>query len=303
MLELKDINIDDKEMFNRYLKRKCSKNSEFTFTNFYMWRKSYDMKYAIIDDMLCIMPQHAGGPRSATFPIGFIGEDGKERDVRPVIERLMRYFEETNQSPLLRLYDEQTVQKLIKAFPGRFLITEDVNYEDYVYDVQQLINLSGKKFHGKKNHVNKFKKTYDWEYQRMTPDNKEECIELFDAWSRNKEIYDEKGFEEELEAVHELINNWEKLDIVGGCIRVGGEMVAFSFGEPLCKDMAVIHLEHANTDYQGSFAIMNQQFLEHEWSEYRYVNREEDMGIEGLRKAKQSYRPVMMVKKYVATPM
>ena len=89
----------------------------------------------------------------------------------------------------------------------------------------------------------------------------------------------------------------------GGCLRVDGAMVAFSVGEPLCEDTVVIHLEHADTDYVGAFAMMNQQFLAHEWQDYTYVNREEDMGIPGLRKAKESYRPAFMVKKYVATLM
>ncbi len=302
MLELKEITIDKKEEFDRYLHRKCSQNSEFTFTNLFMWRKSYDIRYTILDDMLCIAPKHIGGPRSVTFPIGFSKEDGTERDIRPVIETLLADFRERGEKPLIRLYDDKTVKKLTESFPGRFMITEDVNYFDYVYRVEDLTNLSGKRFHSKKNHINQFKKRYSWEYQSLSAQDAKECIALFTQWYQGKK--DElMGLEEEREAVLELFSNWDALGVRGGCLRVEGKMVAFSVGEPLCGKMAVIHLEHANTAYQGAFAMMNQQFLEHEWQDFEYVNREEDMGLPGMRKAKESYRPVFMVKKYVATLM
>ncbi len=300
MLKLQEITMDQKEVFDRYLRRKCSQNSEFTFTNLFMWRKSYDIRYVILDDMLCIMPQHTGGPRSATFPIGFIKEDGSEGNIEPTIETLLAHLKESGERPLLRLYDDKTVEKLIKTFPGKFVITEDVNSFDYVYRVEDLINLSGKRFHAKKNHVNKFKKLYNWEYKKLTEKDTKACLELFDQWHQGKEE-EIPGLLEEREAVFELFSNWDALDVRGGCLLVDGKMVAFSVGEPLCGKMAVIHLEHADTNYQGAFAMMNQQFLIHEWKDFEFVNREEDMGIPGMRKAKGSYRPVFMVKKYVAT--
>ncbi len=303
MLKLQEITIDKKDLITDYIKRKCSKNSEFTFTNLFMWRKSYDIKYLIIDDMLCIMPKHGNGPRSATFPIGYKATDGTERDIKPVVEKLLCYFDETNERPLIRLYDQTAVDKFIEAFPGKFLITEDVNSFDYVYKTQDLINLPGKSYHAKKNHINKFKKSYNWEYQPITAENANECLSLFDKWYSDKPEQNNTAIHEEKEAVLELFNNWDHLSIKGGCIRVDGKMVAFSVGEALCNHMAVIHLEHADTSYNGAFAIMNQQFLEHEWNEYEFVNREEDMGIPGMRKAKESYRPSFMVKKYVATLM
>lgn len=300
MLTLEEITIEKKELFNRYLKRKCSQNSEFTFTNLFMWRKSYDMRYVILNDMLCIMPQHKGGPRSATFPVGFIGEDGKEKDIVPVIEELLAYFKDIGAEPLIRLYDEITVQKLTQAFPGKFLITEDVGSFDYVYSVQELSNLSGKRFHAKKNHVNKFMRLYPWEYRPISVENVAECLQVFEQWYQNR-ADEVAGLDEEYEAVRELFSNWDKLDVSGGSLWVDGSMIAFSVGEPLCDKMAVIHLEHADTAYEGAFAMMNQQFLKNRWQEFEYVNREEDMGIPGMRKAKESYHPVFMVKKYVAT--
>lgn len=295
MIEMEYITLDKKDFITEHLNRKCTQNSEFTFTNLFMWRKSYDIRYAVINDNLCLMPKHSLGPRSATFPLG-------GNKIKETIEELVDYFVSRGEVPLIRLYNDEAVEQLNEIFPGKFTITEDVSYYDYVYRVEDLIKLSGKKYHSKKNHINKFKSLYNYEYSTMTPSDREECMELFDRWYNEKR--DEiEGVSEEREAVFEFLNNWENLDIVGGCIRVDGKMVAFSFGEVLCgcQSMAVIHLEHADTNYQGAYAMINQQFLEHEWSGFEYVNREEDMGIEGLRRAKQSYRPAFMVKKYVAT--
>ncbi len=300
MLELQEITIEKKEEITGYLRRRCSQNSEFTFTNLFMWRKSYDIRYLILDDMFCIMPKHGDGPRSATFPIGFVNADGTERDIVSVVTTLLEECREHGYQPLLRLYDERALNVLLDKFPGKFLITEDINSFDYVYRVEDLIQLSGKKYHAKKNHVNKFKSLYSWEYQTIHKEDLAECLELFDRW-HDKKGEETFGLDEEREAVKELFDHWQHLDVKGGCIRVDGKMVAFSVGEPLCGKTAVIHLEHADTNYQGSFAIMNQQFLEHEWKDFEYVNREEDMGIPGMRKVKESYRPAFMVKKYIAT--
>ena len=241
--------------------------------------------------MLCIIHKHGDEPMAVTYPLG-------NGNVKFVIQKLLAYFKEIGEKPLIRLYCEDSVSELQAAFPDTFVFTEDEDSHDYVYRTNDLINLSGNKYHSKKNHVNRFKSTYSYEYHTMTPKYRDMCLEMFNKWCETK-----TGIEEQHEAVSELLSNWELLNITGGCITVDGEMVAFSFGEPLCSNnkIAVIHLEHANTDYTGSFATINQQFLENEWSDFEYVNREEDMGIEGLRKAKQSYHPAFMVKKYIAT--
>lgn len=301
MLNLSDITIDKKEYLDKFLLRRISVNSEFSFTNLFMWRKSYDMKYTVIDDMLCILPKHADGPRSATFPIGFVNSDGSEKDITNVINQLISFFESCGHEPLIRLYDERAVEKLVETFPDRFIITEDRGSFDYVYKISDLIELPGKKYHSKRNHLNRFKNTYpNFEYSRLTSDNAQECLDLFDSWKNSKDV-EAEGLDEEREAVAELLRNFDKLNIIGGCLRVDGKMIAFSFGEALNHDTVVIHLEHADTSYTGVFPAINQIFLQNEWSSYTYVNREEDMGIPGMRKAKESYRPAFMVKKYVAT--
>ena len=122
---------------------------------------------------------------------------------------------------------------------------------------------------------------------------------IFSLLDGNKEIETE-GLDDEFDAIKDLVTNIDELGVVGGGIRVGGRLAAFSFGEALDDKMALIHLEHADNAYEGAFTVMNQQFLEHEWSGFEFVNREEDMGIEGLRRAKLSYRPYRMIEKIIA---
>ena len=301
MLNLFDITIDKKGYLESFLKRRCSVNSEFSFTNLFMWRRSYDIKYTVIDDTLCILPKHGSGPRSATFPIGFMACDGSQRDISNAINILTKYFQENNEPLLIRLYNEKAVDMLERAFPDKFVITEDRDSFDYVYKIENLISLSGKKYHSKRNHVNRFMAKYsDFKYRTLTPDDKDQVISLFDRWSDNKD-FDKVSLLEEREAILELLDNWETLGVTGGGLFADDRMIAFSFGEVLCGDTVVIHLEHADTDYEGAFAAMNNLFLKNEWADFVYVNREEDMGIPGMRKAKESYRPKFMVKKYVAT--
>ena len=189
-----------------------------------------------------------------------------------------------------------------EKFPDMFKYEKDTDSFDYVYSVQDLINLPGGKYHAKRNHIHKFKSLYNYRYHTMTPDFREDCREMFIRWCDSKRD-SITNINEQLQAVNCLLDNWENLDIAGGCLTVDEKMVAFSFGEVLCypESIVVIHLEHADTDYQGSFPMINQQFLEHQWSDFKLVNREEDMGLEGLRKAKKSYYPIMMTDKYIAT--
>ena len=298
MIELQEITIETKDLIDKYFKLQCIESSEFTFSNVFMWRKDYNIKYAIVNDLLII----AGG-KTAQFMTFPIGDTSCADKVRAAVLEILDYFELTNQTAMIRLCSEESVALLHELFPEKFLITEDVNMFDYVYSIPELIALSGKKFHQKRNHINKFKSLYDFEYRKITSENLNDCVELFERWC---DFSAEKGLDvsEGKLAFDEFIANLEQLkslDVRGGGIYVENKLVAFSFGEPLCAHAVVIHFEVADTEFQGAFPMMNQQFLENEWQDFEFVNREEDMGLEGLRRAKRSYNPVRMTKKFVAT--
>jgi len=177
-------------------------------------------------------------------------------------------------------------------------IVFDRNNSDYIYLTEDLINLRGKKFHSKKNHINKFKKLYEYEYVRLDGGFVDECLRIMEEWCAAKGCDCRKeGYCEKLANI-ELLNNYGDLGCKGALIKVNGRFEAFTVGEMLNMDTAVIHIEKANSQIDGLYAFVNQQFCEKEWGDTTYINREQDLGVEGLRKAKLSYNPVKMVNKY-----
>lgn len=301
MIELQNITLDKKEVLERYLSHRRNGAAELSFANLYMWRKSFDMQYAIINGVLCFSAIYSPkGHRCFSFPVGFNDINGEEKEIQPVLDEVEEYFKDKCEETALRFCSSEDIERLDKEFPNVFDIYEDRDSFDYVYKTEDLIKLSGKKYHSKKNHINKFRKLYpDFKYCSLTSADTEECLSLFKKWRSNKE-QETQGLDDEYIAIKDLMRNLEEFKATAAGIRVDNKLIAFSCGEVLDDKTVLIHLEHADNDYEGAFTVMNQQFLENQWQEYEYVNREEDMGIPGMRRAKESYRPVTMIKKYIA---
>jgi len=187
-------------------------------------------------------------------------------------------------------------------FPGEFQIEYDRDEADYVYEREKLVTLSGKKLHAKRNHVNKFKNTYEnWSYETLTEENLEDCFQMALKWCSMNGCRDDQGKSSEFCVTQNSLRLFKELELTGGILRVDGEIVAFTIGEPLCDDTFVVHIEKAYADVDGAYTMINQQFVEHECEGYQYINREDDAGEEGLRKAKLSYRPAFLVEKGYVT--
>ena len=171
---------------------------------------------------------------------------------------------------------------------------------DYFYNTFDLINLSGKKFHQKRNHVNSFVSKYSYTYVQVKADDPDSIELLKNACDT---LYDEatgQDFIDEHIAIREMIENFEVLGLVAGVIVCDGKPVAYSIGEHMSDDTALIHFEKADKNYSGSFAAINKMFATREFADTLFINREEDLGIEGLRKAKLSYHPVRLGEYYTA---
>ncbi len=287
---------EDREVISDYFKQYPSRSCERTFVNVFLWSRHYSVKWAIIGNTL-IFKSEDEEHLSFAFPVG---SDENVKKVLPVLEA---YCKDRDYPFSLYNVTPEHFEKLEEWFPGRFEVEYDRDLADYVYESEKLITLSGKKLHGKRNHINKFKATYGerWSYETMTTDNLEECFQMALKW-RN-----DNGCEEDLEKNAEMcvtlnsLRLFEELELKGGLLRVDGEIVAFTLGEEVCSDTFVVHIEKAFADIQGAYPMINQQFAEHECAGYLYINREEDTGAEGLRKAKLSYRPVFLVEKGMVT--
>lgn len=191
---------------------------------------------------------------------------------------------------------------LEQALPGRYLYQPSPETADYIYHTQDLIALSGKKFSSKRNHINKFMLEYpDFEYAPITPNDLADCMAMTDEWlSLQGEIT--WDLEDEHLSVHEMLRNYQALGVSGGLIRVHGKVVAYSIGEMITPDMAIIHIEKADDRMPGLFTVINRLFVENAWSHTTWINREDDMGLPGLRRAKQSYNPARRIQKYDVVP-
>lgn len=299
-IPFKKVELEDKALIDRYLIKKTHRSCELIFANIYLWKRFCPTEFAVVEDTLVFRSFTESDSMSITFPAG------EEAQIRKALDVLFAYFEERNMPIRMHLVQEQEFELLTQWYPGRFSIEYDRDSADYVYETEKLTTLAGKKLHGKRNHINNFKKQYpDWSYERITEANKEECFRMALKWRQDHvcDYGDDEEDEQEEEKRDELcvalnaLRLMDELELVGGLLRAGGEVVAFTIGEPLNADTFVVHIEKAFADIQGAYPMINQQFVEHEAQDFKYVNREEDTGSEGLRKAKLSYYPVFLVNK------
>ena len=188
-------------------------------------------------------------------------------------------------------------QKKFAKTPG-IHITPDRDNFDYVYKAQLLATLKGWRLDGKRGFIKKFRAQYPFQYEPYRKEFEKDCLKLMESWLASRESVDPTA-RNEYEAVRIFLDHWDALGAQGGIITVEGKLVAFSFGEKLNDTMFVVHFEKADPTYIGSYQMINQQFAEHCAAPgFLFINREQDMGLEGLRKAKQSYAPMKMIKKY-----
>ncbi|MDO5598764.1 MAG: phosphatidylglycerol lysyltransferase domain-containing protein [Lachnospiraceae bacterium] len=294
--QFKKVELQDKPVIDRFFRHHTSRSCERIFGNIYLWSRQYPVQWGIIENTL-VFKSEEDGHISFAFPAG------KDEDVKNAISSLEQYCEERGQEFSMYHVTPNNFERLEEDFPGKFKIEYDRDIADYVYETEKLATLSGKKLHGKRNHINKFKTMYEgrWNYEPITKDNVEDCFQMALKW-RN-----ENGCEEDLEKNAEIcvtlnsLRLFEELELKGGLLRLDGEVIAFTVGEPICSDTFVVHIEKADASVPGAYTMINQQFVSHACMDYTYVNREDDAGSEGLRKAKLSYRPAFMVEKGVVT--
>ncbi len=291
MIEFKDATYEDIPLLKKYTLKANTRNCSFALSNIFYWNYKCHLKFAIVDDVLvyrCFKNERAN-----YSPIEF------PADVISFIETLEEDAKSNHKEMFIHNLTEKMTKKLEEVYPGRFEFGYSRNDSDYVYEVEAMIKLSGSKFHKKKNHLNKFKKNYQFTYETITQDNIEECRKMKEDWKESK-TEDLESIEKELSIIDKSLDNYEKFGFVGGLIRIDGQVKAFTLGEKINEDTFVSHFEKAEDGIPGLYQAINQQFSERSISEFTYVNREEDMGIEGLRKAKTTYHPIMMIHKYTA---
>ncbi len=284
----REIDLSCKDILKDFLYRYPLEASEYTFTNIFAFRLTYNFKLSLLKNNLVILKNTA--PVSAFCPIG-------NSQISDVLEEIFYYLKNYTTEPCLERIPESFVITYLKN-DKNFIIEEERNHFDYIYNIKELIELKGNKFHDKKNKVNKFRSLYKYEYVTLTSDLIEECLEFEDYWCEVKECGKYPGLEKERCAILEMLNNFDPLNIKGGLIRIENKIAALTLGEKLLPDTLVIHVEKANPDIPGLYQVINQEFLMYEAGDCTFVNRQQDLGIQGLRTAKISYNPKRFIKKY-----
>ena len=270
--------LEDKEIISSYFER------------------HYKVQYAIIEDTLVF--RDSGKNLSFTYPAG------EPENVKKALEFLMEYCKEKDVPFILYNVTPHMFAQLDKWYPKKFFIEYNRDLADYVYETEKLASLAGKKLHGKRNHINKFKALYpDWSYEPLNDDNVEDCFQMALKWRNKNGCEDDPEKNAEMCVTLNSLRLYKELGLKGGVLKADGKIVAFTVGEPVSDDTFVVHIEKAFAEVDGAYPMINQQFVQHECMEYEYVNREEDTGAEGLRKAKLSYRPAFLEEKGIVKEM
>lgn len=265
---------------------------EYNFTTAYMWQTVYNFHYIVEDDFMVAF----GETEEELFSVM---PYCKEEDFEKAMNFIFECFERAEKKISLRAVTEDVVEKLKKLYPDKFIFETNRDDSDYVYDAEKLRTLGGRSMHSKKNHYNSFVKAYGdrFVYRRLSKKDFDECLRLAEKWAFSREK-DQNLIGESL-AMKKVFRNYSKMEnlVVGG-IYIDNELEAFTYGDYLNPNTALIHIEKANPDIRGLYTAINKLFLENEFPNVEFVNREDDLGIEGLRKAKLSYKPVKLVDKY-----
>ena len=293
--EFKELELKDRDIIHNILWRYQPEISELTFTNMFVWRNLYKFMWGIYDDQyLMIIAKDLRG----YYGFEPIGPGNRTDAVSELLKWLNRLSK--NSEPRLERIDSRLAGEIEND--TRFKVEKIRDHFDYLYSTRNLIDLAGRRYHSKRNHLSGFLKSYSFSYEPFTSSIAPECLNFSDRWCQSHNCRENHSLCEEWKSIKELLNNYVQLELKGAVIRINGQIEAFTFGELLNNYTAVVHYEKANAEYRGLYTAINQMFCEHELADTEFINREQDLGDPGLRKAKESYYPSRLVEKFRITP-
>lgn len=297
-LEFKPIEATDLIKITPFVGLRPNKACDSVALDSFLWREYYHVQFAISGDKAVQWLMELDGEPYSAMPLC------RQEDLESSFCEIVDYFNQVLKKPLrIYLADEEAVQYL-NLDPARFEVKEQEDSKDYLYDGEALRTLAGKKLHKKKNNYNAFVKAYEGriEYRKLCCSDREDVWKFLDFWRQQKGDDVEEHLDYEVRGIHDILKNCSEMAVEMGGVYVDGRMEAFTIGSlnPL-ENMAVIHIEKANPEMRGLYQYINREFLVHAFPDVALVNREDDMGLEGLRKAKMSYNPIAFARKYSVT--
>lgn len=289
--EFKPIELEDRDSIQNILDAYQPETSEWTFTNLFIWRSHYGFRWCTHEDRLIILSSTEAQGAYCFQPLGASPR-------LDVVRTLLRWLLEDKgaSDPRIERADGGLISELQGAPDLRVEPTRE--HFDYVYRTQDLIRLAGRKYHSKKNHLNRFRSEHSFVYDAMAGQYVDACLDLAETWCQWRRCEEDMNLLHEWEAVETALKNLDALKLQGGVILIDGKVGAFALGELLNPQTAVVHAEKANPEIPELYTVINQQCCENLWPNVPYVNREQDLGEPGLRKAKLSYNPHRLAEKF-----
>ena len=288
-MDFKNIEISDRPRLLKYITSKNEQSCGHTFVNLLVWQKLYGAGYAEEDGVLYIrylLPE----TEMYTLPLG------------DTVKGVKRLIAENGKMPFLYAADGEAFRAFLAEYGDRYEINESRNEFDYIYLRENLEFLRGKKFHSKRNHIAAFSTQYDWSYKPVTNETIPQVRKCAEEWYAAHSAVLDAEMATEREGLRTMLSNFDALGLSGGMINVGEKAVAFTLASAVNEDTYDIHIEKALPEYDTAYTVINREFVSTLPENVKYVNREDDLGLEGLRRAKLSYHPDIMLKKYLCIP-
>ena len=293
MLEWKTITLRDKPWVDEIVMAENSPSADFNFGNMYIWDDEYDQKICRFGGRLLTMLPYEGQMAFA-FPVG-------SGDLKPAVYAMKEYADAHGFPLRLLGVTELHIELLEREFPNRFSFAEELGCADYIYSAEKLASFSGKALHAKKNHCNHFEAEYDWDFLPLTRELIPGCIQMLEDWTAYNAARLDESIHYENAAILRAFADYESLDLEGGVLRIDEKIVGFSIGEMCSRDTLNVHFEKADIRINGAYTMVCREFVRMVMAKrgsLRYVNREDDMGLDSLRRSKLSYKPEYLLKKY-----
>ena len=294
MIPFQRLTLAQKEAYENYLFHSDPKGCEYSFANLYLWGRQ---QVAFLHGCVAFF-SHFDGRSIYPYPIG-------NGDRRAVLEEILQDAKERGIPCRIASMTDSDARELEEWFPGKFLIRPSRDSFDYIYSIHDLADLKGRKFQKKRNHLNRFRQAHPaWQLEPITAGNLDQVRHFVRHWYEVRLADNPHGdYQMEQAAIEKLLRHWQELDMEGLLLTNDGETLAFTMGSPLAEDTFDIHFEKALDIADGAYAAINQGFaayLREKYPQLLWLNREDDMGLEGLRKAKLSYCPDHMIEKHWA---
>lgn len=289
-IELHDLTVEERYKYLHHYTQCCSSISDYVYSSLFMWAGYYTLKLSYFMDLACIICTGGGFPPSLLMPVGIT--DNKMKDV---IDYYYQWFTSRGQEFCISHVEEKFLSSILSVKDYNYTVNYDRDYSDYIYKMPDFINMEGSHYKGLRKKIRAFKNHHqNFDYIKIDRSNIPECMELLELWRI------QKGYDADSIETAKLLDHYEELQLLGGAVRIDNKIQAFFLGE-ISGDMGYIISGKADMEIHGLYMLAVREFVKHEFSGVRFVNRCEDLGIETLRDAKLSWVPFRLLHKYNVT--